>query len=258
MNKQIIVLGMHRSGTSTLALILQSIGVNMGEELLGANSGNPYGHGEDIDFLNINNKMLKHVNKSWDFPPSDDNIKTAFFKHRKSIQKLINIKNSKPLWGWKEPRTSLFVNEYHDCLSNPYYIYVERDPHEVAESLKKRNGMPIKKGLRLYERYTEKIQNFIEENPEIRILKINFKDINSDSLAVINRLIDFLEIEPSKSEIGLALKIVKPLGVVRANRKNIKHKEMIFLLNKVLHHPFRSIISFFRISFKKIKYFLGI
>lgn len=42
MNKQVIVLGMHRSGTSTMALILQQLGVHMGDQLLGSSPANPF------------------------------------------------------------------------------------------------------------------------------------------------------------------------------------------------------------------------
>ena len=55
---QIVVLGMHRSGTSLLSSILRRMGVNMGTNFLNEDYWNPYGYWEDKDFLWINKGIL--------------------------------------------------------------------------------------------------------------------------------------------------------------------------------------------------------
>jgi hypothetical protein len=47
----LIVTGMHRSGTSLLASFLRAAGINLGENLYPADSANPLGYFEDLDFL---------------------------------------------------------------------------------------------------------------------------------------------------------------------------------------------------------------
>ena len=57
MNKEIktvVVLGMHRSGTSMTSAILEKLGINMGDETLGPLETNPIGHFEDRMFLELN------------------------------------------------------------------------------------------------------------------------------------------------------------------------------------------------------------
>ena len=57
--KTVVVLGMHRSGTSMIASILNKLGVSMGKVMLGKTPSNPLGHFEDKDFYNLNRKILK-------------------------------------------------------------------------------------------------------------------------------------------------------------------------------------------------------
>ncbi len=54
----IIVAGMHRSGTSLTASILQSSGVNIGERLVGKEIGNEKGHFEDLDMVDFHKEVL--------------------------------------------------------------------------------------------------------------------------------------------------------------------------------------------------------
>ena len=53
-----LVLGMHRSGTSYLAEVVQALGVKLGEHLVGAQKGNPRGHFEDREVLVFHEALL--------------------------------------------------------------------------------------------------------------------------------------------------------------------------------------------------------
>ena len=50
-NKILVVVGMHRSGTSLTTNWLQKCGLDIGAKLEGKEFSNPDGHFEDIDFL---------------------------------------------------------------------------------------------------------------------------------------------------------------------------------------------------------------
>ena len=67
MKRVIIVLGMHRSGTSLVAQICRCVGGYLGEqnELLAATSANPDGFFENRDIVNINDNILDFCNKKW-------------------------------------------------------------------------------------------------------------------------------------------------------------------------------------------------
>ena len=57
-NKVLIVLGMHRSGTSLVAQWMQRCGINMGDELMGPKNDNIKGFYEDMDFFNLHKDIL--------------------------------------------------------------------------------------------------------------------------------------------------------------------------------------------------------
>ncbi|MCK4816954.1 hypothetical protein KA005_14390, partial [bacterium] len=61
----IIILGMHRSGTSIVANMLHRIGISMGEDLLKSDKFNPNGYYEDADFLGINKGILTNSEGTW-------------------------------------------------------------------------------------------------------------------------------------------------------------------------------------------------
>ena len=55
----IAVTGMHRSGTSLVASLLQSAGINIGQRLMNAGEGNVKGHFEDLDLVEFHESILK-------------------------------------------------------------------------------------------------------------------------------------------------------------------------------------------------------
>ena len=55
----IIITGMHRSGTSLTASLLQSAGVKIGDRLMGKGTGNSQGHFEDLDFVEFHQQVLE-------------------------------------------------------------------------------------------------------------------------------------------------------------------------------------------------------
>ncbi|MBS1528172.1 MAG: hypothetical protein JST19_21175, partial [Bacteroidetes bacterium] len=54
----LIILGMHRSGTSLVTNWLYHCGLQVGENLLGKNAGNEEGHFEDTEFLKLHEEIL--------------------------------------------------------------------------------------------------------------------------------------------------------------------------------------------------------
>jgi hypothetical protein len=112
----------------------------MGDEMLGARQGNVFGHWESVDFLKMNQAILKAAGGSWHHPPSHEEIMAVEPQFREKIELLVAryaVKNDK--WGWKDPRTCLTIELYHRFLSDPHYIVTQRDTDEVAGSLLRRH-----------------------------------------------------------------------------------------------------------------------
>lgn len=159
-NQPIIVLGMHRSATSLIAEGLVSSKVHMGDRLVGGNRGNPQGHFENIDFVELNDEILKDAGGSWDNPPEEDRILALGKKYDLQIRELLN-KSAKRKWGWKDPRTVLTIRLFMPYLKDPFFIYCFRRPEQVAGSLHRRDNIPLEKGLKIAEIYNKRLIKFM-------------------------------------------------------------------------------------------------
>ena len=88
----LLVLGMHRSGTSALTRILNLLGAEIGDDLLPAHPDNPAGFWESRDIVLLHDEILATLGSSWDDPrPIPD---TAFERdgirpHRERLRELL-------------------------------------------------------------------------------------------------------------------------------------------------------------------------
>ncbi|MFK7802343.1 MAG: sulfotransferase [Anaerolineae bacterium] len=188
--KVVIITGMHRSGTSLIASILQSGGLNIGTHLQGPGYGNLRGHFEDKTFQEFHEKLLRRNKESWltKKPLQNPNFNASETKSAKAI---ITTKSSKSVWGWKDPRTSLFLEPWQKILGNKArFIFVYRHPAEVVLSLMKREHHEILinplLGLKTWQIYNQSILDFCKNHPEVSAL-INISAItdNFDQLKTI-------------------------------------------------------------------------
>jgi hypothetical protein len=143
----IIVVGMHRSGTTLLVQLLEGCGVFMGAQQTG--------NRESIFFQNINREALDFFGCSWrclDFLPSADHLGSRCGSVIKFIERRLDdsllsghfgstfVQNGQErvLWGWKDPRNSLLLPVWRQVFPNARVINIYRDGRDVALSLLKR------------------------------------------------------------------------------------------------------------------------
>jgi len=146
----ILVLGMHRSGTSALTRVLNLLGCALPGELLGANPSNPTGHWESRRALEIDDALLHGLGREWDdlrAMPTDWLGSAAASAARERIAQFVRDEAaSMPLWALKEPRLCLLAPlwmEVLDALGTDVRVIVPmRDPAEVAASLFRRDATP--------------------------------------------------------------------------------------------------------------------
>jgi len=167
--KTVVVLGMHRSGTSLIAGILEKLGVNMGKQQVGVHWSNPLGHFENIDFVKMDDKILEKAGGSWDDPPESAKI-LELKKDQKLMKEIKEVvrRNEDVIWGWKVPTTSLTIELYLPFLTNPHFVVCYRDPEAIARSLKKRDGMDREKALQLTDYYITSIKEFFRKYPKLK------------------------------------------------------------------------------------------
>jgi len=154
MNKTFVILGCHRSASSLVAKALHEAGVHMGDELLSGLPDNPEGHFEDMDFLRMNVDILG--GDIWnDVDRALNDVDTS---------ELIQRKNNKALWGWKDPRTTLTIEKYFNHLDDPVIVGLFRKPELVAKSMARRGDISEVEALELAKAYNKKIIDFLSKH----------------------------------------------------------------------------------------------
>jgi len=144
-SKTLVVVGMHRSGTSLITNWLSCCGLQVGESLLEANPSNVEGHFEDVEFLKIHEEILTSNNLPTSGLIGDQEINISVYQLEK-LKSIIKIKNKLyKQWSWKEPRTCLFLNTYRELLPRSKYLVIVRDYQSVINSLLKRDFYEIEK-----------------------------------------------------------------------------------------------------------------
>lgn len=175
-----IIAGMHRSGTSLTTALVQSAGVGIGKDLIGALPSNQLGHFENRDFMLLNETILNYAGGSWCSIPNRDKLDSAFLNNEYYVMNVIQKNRINGLWGWKDPRNSLFFDKYVSYVNNPRIIICWRNPYSIAESLNKRDRFDIQFALELCNTYNR----FIIENLKrvsCPVLHIKYEDyFNSD------------------------------------------------------------------------------
>ena len=158
-NRIIVVLGMHRSGTSAITYSLRLLSVGLGDKIHPAGFDNPKGFWEDRDCLEINESLLSHLGSAydrldlaWECTRGDASI-DALKSEAKQIV-IRKLKENDGLWGFKDPRTCRLLSFWRDvfdsagCTVN--YVIVLRNPLSVASSLNTRNRIPVEKSYFLW------------------------------------------------------------------------------------------------------------
>lgn len=144
----ILVLGMHRSGTSALTHAISLLGAELPKHLLAPNAGNPTGYWEPARLVELHDLMLAEANSRWDdwrpFAMSDLPRKRAEFYRTEIVRILFEEFDRAPLFVLKEPRISRFVPLYTDTLQSMgvqlRFVHTSRNPLAVTASLAAREG----------------------------------------------------------------------------------------------------------------------
>src|ERR1700761_962071 len=112
----IIILGMHRSGTSLAAEIAHRWGAYVDtSRLIEANDGNPRGYWEHRSLVKLNDDLLAAVHSSWKVPPTEEGRKQlarlakrgSFRQRAQNLLATINANAS--VWLWKDPRLCMLL-----------------------------------------------------------------------------------------------------------------------------------------------------
>jgi hypothetical protein len=231
----VIILGMHKTGTSMIGGVLSKLGINMGIETLKKHWENPFGYFEDKCLVELNKLILKSANGSWDKPPDRESILINEKKFSSDIANLIDKEKKLGVRGWKDPRMSLTIDLYLPHLENPFFIFTHRNNQAVAESLNLRNGLKFEDSIILKQIYEDRIENFFMENSHYKRLDLYYEETLRNPIECVNKIIKFLEIQPSKKAVKNAINFILPNEKMHKLSRNMRKYQTLI---KNIKNPF--------------------
>lgn len=167
----LVIAGMHRSGTSFVSSILKEAGLHVGERLSPGEAGNTKGFFENTDFVHLHARILKQSGfNSW----SLERITSISDDMRAELEETVRANAQDGPWGWKDPRTTLFLDLWMALLPDVKYLFVYRSPWEVIDSLYRRGDKTFQAdpilALQVWEHYNQLSLEFYNRNRDRSLL----------------------------------------------------------------------------------------
>lgn len=184
MKTAFVVLGMHRSGTSSVAGLLTLLGATPPRTLMGAKPENPKGFWESEVLMAFDDEILTRAGSSWDdAEPLDQNVfrgEQGEDLRRRAVEKLDEEFGGADTIVIKDPRICRFYPFWREVLIaagyQPFVVIPVRDPAEVAASLHARNGIALEEGLKLWRRHVEDAEAATRSQPRHILIWRNLLD----------------------------------------------------------------------------------
>jgi len=188
-NKQIIVLGVMRSGTSLASGMLSKMGVDMGVDRKNPDKNNPNGYFEDREIFNLNRMILTRAGgENWQPVEINEDLFLLFAGDFKEIGE------RKGVWGCKGGM-NLTLDGYMPYLSNPYLVIVYRNPISNIRSLRNYRDIGFEPAMKLVLRYYQEFLKIITKYPEVPKYYFEFERAKKEPLKIAEELADFMGIE---------------------------------------------------------------
>jgi len=186
----VIIIGMHRSGTSMISRMIEALGLFQGKE---KDSNN-----EAFLFQHINDWLLRMSGGAWDYPRPFglllENARVradavAFIRKRLASRHAISFFGRSSVinfwtpatvhapWGWKDPRNTFTLPLWLDIFPNARVIHVFRHGVDVAASLRTRNENILSKVLQ-----PPRKKRIIRPHPMFRLRHSLIKSLRCSSL----------------------------------------------------------------------------
>ncbi len=204
--RAIIVLGMHRSGTSAVTRAIGLLGAEMGD------AERMQRLWENIPLRNLNEKLFGLGNGTWDAPPEPGwlDSKRARALLDRARRTVADQFGSAQVAVWKDPRTCVTLPFWLDVFeAEPVFLLIHRHPTEVADSLGSRNKLGRGHGYAMWERYNADALRSSQGHPTV---VLEYGALVTDpvgSLASVSRsFADFgvtLPNDPATTDHGLVL-----------------------------------------------------
>lgn len=206
LKKLIVVLGMHRSGTSVITRSLQVLGVALGNHLMPPNNEvNAKGFWEDLDFNQLNDEMLSALYLSWNslslVSDSDVGLLKSQGYYKRAVDLLREKTKNHSVFGIKDPRMTKLIPFWRLVFENDgldvNYVLSLRNPLSTAKSLGKRDGLYFEISLQTWVEHV--ILSLSESNGFKRVM-IDYDLLLSEPGLQLKRMAKVLDLSIDPSE----------------------------------------------------------
>jgi hypothetical protein len=234
--RPVVVIGMHRSGTSLVARILAAAGVQMGADR--------NVHDESDFFRELNKKIFRAAHADWDWPLATvpaledealcDNL-AAHLAERcasRDARAYLGRRFGKAdltaqpgPWGWKDPRNTCTLPLWLRIFPDAQVVNVYRNGVDVAASLvareRKRAGrlenairssrcLDPDRAFALWAEYVERSLDVTAELPPARVRDVRYERLVTKPYEAVRELLAFLEIGLDEAGVAALMRMIDP------------------------------------------------
>ncbi len=177
MSQALIITGMHRSGTSFVAELFKSAGLHIGERLFPGDAGNPRGYFEDEDILTLQRTMIAKACPpgvvgwpDWGWTEAEKLNEDTWAGDEPAMRALVKQRERHKVWGWKDPRTTLLLEQWLRVLPDARFLFIVREPWKVAASVQRLPSELFRTrpdvAVRIWLFYNQRLLDFAKAHPE--------------------------------------------------------------------------------------------
>ena len=224
----LIVLGMHRSGTSLTVRLLNDLGIHMGSWLSR--------DAESVHFQRLNRRIFAAAGSDWAqvdplvqqmesaafVAQQTEKVQHALFGERSPFRKPVIAdffgpdlwdridQGESPAWGWKDPRTSLTFPVWLPIFSQARWLHILRNGVDVAISIHRRSQKQQRKlrnrlfpvdhspatldftyCFHLWEQYLSFLLAHKHQIPADQYLEVRYEDLLANPEIHLRQIVDF-------------------------------------------------------------------
>lgn len=195
-----------------MASLLAALSIDIGDHLLPADSHNQLGYFEDTGFLRFHQRVLSQLcdtkepgHSDWGWTESENLDVSRFSAFRDQAQRLIGARTHKTgPWGWKDPRTTLFLDFWDSLLEEARYVLVYRFPWDVADSMQRLEAEVFLRhpeyAYRIWTFYNSKLRDFYQEHSD-KCLLVSINALKENIDGFVNLLSDKLGLTTHASRL---------------------------------------------------------
>lgn len=209
----LVVLGMHRSGTSVLTHGMSVFGVQFGDTLMEATKENPTGYWEDLDIVAFNDAVLEFLEKGWSSVSCISPLECERLRDGGYVDKAAALLREKmalsAFHGIKDPRMSRLLPFWAEVFQQlgikPFYVIVFRNPLSVVRSLEKRDAMPRLQAYCLWFSHVLECVRFGARNE--RTAFVNYDEFIENPQCVLDEIGKKLDLPVDEQQMASYLRV---------------------------------------------------